>query len=146
MLFIFIFYGQTLDLGASPFLFMFAIAKTTFFRYAVRERKVGPSLFVNQYHRYCITDEKFPNFLEFSSYIYFFPSAIYGPCFQIKDYLNYIYGREEYQRINMRKESREAVVRIIVGYFLIALFYLLKYNKFLQFGMFKTYEYIYSIR
>lgn len=64
----FYFYGQTLDFGASSFLFMFAIAKITFFTYAVRERKVGPSHFINQYHRYCITDEKFPNFLEFLSY------------------------------------------------------------------------------
>jgi hypothetical protein len=81
-----IFYGQTLDFGASPFLFMFAIAKITFFTYAVRERNVNPAKFINQYHRYCITDENFPNYFEFLSYMYFFPSAIYGPCFQVKDY------------------------------------------------------------
>ena len=140
----FYFYGQTLDFGASPFLFMFAIAKITFFTYAVRERKVSPSHFVNQYHRYCITDEKFPNFLEFLSYIYFFPSAIYGPCFQIKDYLNYIYLREEYQRINYRRQFAEAFIRIGAGYGLIFLYYFLKYNTFWQFGMFKTYEFIAS--
>ena len=48
-IFHFIFYGQTLDFGASPFLFMFAIAKITFFTYAVRERKVSPIHFINQY-------------------------------------------------------------------------------------------------
>ena len=143
-IFHFIFYGQTLDFGASPFLFMFAIAKITFFTYAVRERKVSPIHFINQYHRYCITDEKFPNFLEFLSYIYFFPSAIYGPCFQIKDYLNYIYKREEYQRIKYGKELIQATIRIIVGYGLICLYYFFKYNSFLQLGIFKTYEYIAS--
>ena len=86
-IFHFYFYKQNLDFGASPFLFMFAIAKITFFTYAVRERNVNPAVFVNQYHRYCITEDKFPNYLEYLSYIYFFPSAIYGPCFQIKDYL-----------------------------------------------------------
>ena len=143
-IFHFVLYGQTLDFGASPFLFMFAIAKITFFTYAVRERNVNPASFINQYHRYCITGEKFPNFLEFLSYIYFFPSAIYGPCFQIKDYLNYIYSREEYKRIKYRKELIEATIRIIVGYGLIFLYYFFKYNSFLQLGIFKTYEYIAS--
>ena len=75
-IFHFYYYGQDLDFGASPFLFMFAIAKITFFTYAVRERNVSPAKFVNQYHRYCITDADFPNYLEFLSYTYFFPSAI----------------------------------------------------------------------
>jgi hypothetical protein len=101
-IFHFVFYGQTLDFGASPFLFMFAIAKITFFTYAVRERNVNPAKFINQYHRYCITDENFPNYFEFLSYMYFFPSAIYGPCFQIKDYLNYIYNRDEYIRMDIK--------------------------------------------
>lgn len=143
-IFHFIFYGQTLDFGASPFLFMFAIAKITFFTYAVRERNVSPIHFINQYHRYCIVGEKFPNFAEFLSYIYFFPSAIYGPSFQIKDYLNYIYGREEYQNINYRRQLLEAFIRIIVGYGLIVLYYVLKYSNLLQFGMFKVYQYIAS--
>ena len=143
-LFHFYFYGQTLDFGASPFLFMFAIAKITFFTYAVRERKVNPAKFINQYHRYCITDEKFPNYLEFLSYIYFFPSAIYGPCFQIRDYLNYIYNQEEYRRLNIRNEMKKGYIRIGVGYGLIALFYFLKYNTYMQFGIFKIYEYLAS--
>lgn len=138
------FYGQTLDFGASPFLFMFAIAKITFFTYAVRERKVNPSVFINQYHRYCITDEKFPNFLEFLSYIYFFPSAIYGPSFQIKDYLNYVYERDEYKHIKIKWQILQGTIRIIAGYGLIALYYFLKYNQFWQFGMFKIYEYLAS--
>ena len=125
-LFHLIYYGQNLDFGASPFLFMFAIAKITFFTYAVRERNVNPAQFVNQYHRYCITDEKFPNYLEFLSYIYFFPSAIYGPCFQIKDYLNYIYNREEYQRMDLKKEMKKGLIRILIGYALICLYYYLK--------------------
>ena len=144
----FYFYGQTLDFGGSPFLFMFAIAKITFFTYAVRERNVNPAVFVNQYHRYCITDEKFPNYLEFLSYIYFFPSAIYGPCFQIKDYLNYIYNKEEYLRLynkhNLKKQIGKGFVRILIGYGLISLYYFLKYNTWLQIGIFKTYEYLAS--
>ncbi len=143
-IFHFIFYGQTLDFGASPFLFMFAIAKITFFTYAVRERNVNPSKFINQYHRYCITDEKFPNYIEFLSYIYFFPSAIYGPCFQIKDYLNYIYNKEEYKRMNLKNELKKGFIRIGVGYGLIELYYFLKYNTYLQFGIFKIYEYLAS--
>jgi uncharacterized protein YegL len=143
-LFHFIYYGQTLDFGASPFLFMFAIAKITFFTYAVRERNVNPAHFINQYHRYCITDEKFPNYLEFLSYIYFFPSAIYGPCFQIKDYLNYIYNREEYQKMDLKNEVKKGFIRIGIGYALIALYYYLKYNTYFQFGIFKIYEYLAS--
>ena len=143
-IFHFIFYGQTLDFGASPFLFMFAIAKITFFTYAVRERNVNPSKFINQYHRYCITDQKFPNYIEFLSYIYFFPSAIYGPCFQIKDYLNYIYNNEEYKRMNLKNELKKGFIRINVGYGLIGLYYFLKYNTYLQFGIFKIYEYLAS--
>ena len=147
-IFHFWFYDQTLDFGASPFLFMFAIAKITFFTYAVRERKVSPARFVNQYHRYCITDANFPNYLEFLSYIYFFPSAIYGPCFQIKDYLNYINNREEYIRlynsINLKKQILKGTVRILIGYGLICLYYFLKYNTWFQFGIFKIYEYLAS--
>ena len=138
------YYGQTLDFGASPFLFMFAIAKITFFTYAVRERKVNPAKFINQYHRYCITDENFPNFIEFLSYIYFFPSAIYGPCFQIKDYLNYVYNKEEYRRMNIKNEIKKGVIRIVIGYGLITLYYFLKYNTYFQFGIFKIYEYLAS--
>ena len=136
-LFHFIFYGQTLDFGASPFLFMFAIAKITFFTYAVRERNVNPAKFVNQYHRYCITEEDFPNYIEFLSYIYFFPSAIYGPCFQIRDYLNYIYNKEEYVRMNKLKEIQKGFIRIVIGYGLIFTYYFLKYNTYLQWGIFK---------
>ena len=138
------YYGQNLDFGASPFLFMFAIAKITFFTYAVRERKVNPAKFINQYHRYCITDENFPNFVEFLSYIYFFPSAIYGPCFQIKDYLNYVYNKEEYRRMNIKNEIKKGVIRIVIGYGLITLYYFLKYNTYFQFGIFKIYEYLAS--
>ena len=143
-IFHFYYYGQNLDFGASPFLFMFAIAKITFFTYAVRERNVNPAKFINQYHRYCITDENFPNFIEFLSYTYFFPSAIYGPCFQIKDYLNYIYHREEYQRMNLRNEMKKGFIRVGVGYAAIALYYYLKYNTYFQFGIFKIYEYLAS--
>ena len=143
-LFHFYYYGQTLDFGASPFLFMFAIAKITFFTYAVRERNVNPAKFINQYHRYCITDENFPNYLEFLSYTYFFPSAIYGPCFQVKDYLNYIYGREEYQKMNLKNEIKKGFIRIGIGYASIALYYYLKYNTYFQFGIFKIYEYLAS--
>ena len=147
-IFHFIYYKQDLDFGASPFLFMFAIAKITFFTYAVRERKVNPARFVNQYHRYCITDEKFPNYLEFLSYIYFFPSAIYGPCFQIKDYLNYINNKEEYIRLydshNLKKQIAKGFARIGIGYGLILLYYFLKYNTWFQFGIFKKYEYLAS--
>ena len=143
-IFHFVFYGQTLDFGASPFLFMFAIAKITFFTYAVRERNVNPAKFINQYHRYCITDENFPNYFEFLSYMYFFPSAIYGPCFQIKDYLNYIYNRDEYIRMDIKKQMRNGFIRILIGYGLISLYYFLKYTTFFQFGIFKTYEYIAS--
>ena len=143
-IFHFVFYGQTLDFGASPFLFMFAIAKITFFTYAVRERNVNPAKFINQYHRYCITDENFPNYFEFLSYMYFFPSAIYGPCFQIKDYLNYIYNRDEYIRMDIKIQLRNGFIRILIGYGLISLYYFLKYTTFFQFGIFKTYEYIAS--
>ena len=143
-LFHFYYYGQTLDFGASSFLFMFAIAKITFFTYAVRERKVNPAKFVNQYHRYCITDEEFPNYVEFLSYIYFFPSAIYGPCFQIRDYLNYVYNKEEYVRMNKKKEIQKGFIRIVIGYGLIFTFYFLKYNTYLQWGIFKIYEYLAS--
>ncbi len=143
-IFHFIFYGQTLDFGASPFLFMFAIAKITFFTYVVRERNVNPAKFINQYHRYCITDEKFPNYLEFLSYIYFFPSAIYGPCFQIKDYLNYIFNKEEYLHVNIKKELQKGFIRVGIGYGLISLYYFLKYNTYFQFGIFKIYEYLAS--
>jgi hypothetical protein len=143
-IFHFYYYGQTLDFGASPFLFMFAIAKITFFTYAVRERKVNPAKFINQYHRYCITDENFPNFIEFLSYIYFFPSAIYGPCFQIKDYLNYVYNKEEYRRMNIKTEMKKGAIRIAIGYGLIVLYYFLKYNTYFQFGIFKIYEYLAS--
>ena len=139
-IFHFYFYGQTLDFGASPFLFMFAIAKITFFTYAVRERNVNPASFINQYHRYCITDKKIPSYLEYLSYIYFFPSAIYGPCFQIKDYLNYIYNNEEYKRMKLMNELLKGFIRIGVGYGLIALFYFCKYNTYFQFGIFKIYE------
>ncbi len=143
-IFHFIFYRQTLDFGASPFLFMYAIAKITFFTYAVRERNVNPASFINQYHRYCITDKKIPSYLEYLSYIYFFPSAIYGPCFQIKDYLNYIYNNEEYKRMNLMNELRKGFIRIAVGYGLIALFYFCKYYTYFQFGIFKIYEYLAS--
>jgi len=140
----FYFYNQTLDFGASPFLFMFAIAKITFFTYAVRERNVSDSKFINQYNRYCKTDKYFPNYLEFLSYIYFFPSAIYGPCFQIKDYLNYVYDRAEYQKMNIRKQIEYGCVRIIIGYSLISFYYFLKYSTNLQFSIFKVYEYLAS--
>ena len=143
-IFHFIYYGQDLDFGASPFLFMFAIAKITFFTYAVRERNVNPAKFVNQYHRYCITDENFPNYLEFLSYTYFFPSAIYGPCFQVKDYLNYIYNREEYKRMDLKKELRKGFIRVGIGYASISVYYYLKYNTYFQFGIFKIYEYLAS--
>jgi hypothetical protein len=143
-IFHFYYYGQDLDFGASPFLFMFAIAKITFFTYAVRERNVNPAKFVNQYHRYCITDADFPNYLEFLSYTYFFPSAIYGPCFQIKDYLNYIYNREEYKRMDLKKELRKGFIRVGIGYASISVYYYLKYNTYFQFGIFKIYEYLAS--
>ena len=147
-IFHFYFYKQNLDFGASPFLFMFAIAKITFFTYAVRERNVNPAVFVNQYHRYCITEDKFPNYLEYLSYIYFFPSAIYGPCFQIKDYLNYIYNKDEYLRLynskKLKTQISKGLTRILVGYGLISLYYFLKYNTWFQFGIFKIYEYLAS--
>ena len=147
-IFHFYFYRQTLDFGASPFLFMFAIAKITFFTYAVRERTVNPAVFVNQYHRYCITEDKFPSYLEYLSYIYFFPSAIYGPCFQIKDYLNYIYNKDEYLRLYNSKKLKiqmsKGFVRILIGYALISIYYFLKYNTWFQFGIYKIYEYLAS--
>lgn len=140
----FYFYNQKLDFGASPFLFMFAIAKITFFTYAVRERNVSDSKFINQYNRYCKTDKYFPDYLEFLSYIYFFPSAVYGPCFQIKDYLNYVYDRAEYQKMNIKKQIVYGCIRIAIGYSLISLYYFLKYSTNLQFSIFKVYEYLAS--
>jgi lysophospholipid acyltransferase len=62
--------------------------------------------------------EKFPSFVYFIGFIYFYPTSIIGPAFDFTDYMNFIFRRDIYK--NIPSTIRPALKSLLLGIFYIA--------------------------
>jgi hypothetical protein len=56
---------------------------------------------------------KLPSILEVFSYMYYFPSALMGPSFEFKDYIDYIYLTGDYKDLERKNSMKAGFIELV---------------------------------
>ena len=82
-------------------IYLIAVAKYSSFAFCYEDGGKDIKTMVNKHHK-----EKriidMPSFLEYSSYIYFYPTTIIGPFIEYKDFINFIDKKDCYQNLTSK--------------------------------------------
>ena len=99
-------------------IYMMSLAKYTAFAFAYDDGKKDIKDIKSAYHkRYRI--EKRPTFLEFASYIYFYPTSIVGPFIEYMDFINFIEEKDCYKDLKNKIGYifRQGFQKLLLGFF-----------------------------
>ena len=68
--------------------------------------------------------EKMPSFLEYASYIYFYPTTLVGPFIEFKDFINFIEEKDCYANLTskMKYILYQGIEKLLIALFFIVLF------------------------
>ena len=111
-------------------IYMVELAKFSAFAFSYDDGKKEPKEIISEYHRkYRI--EKMPSFLEYSAYIYFYPTSVVGPFINYMDFINFIEEKDCYK--DLRKKLgyifKQGLYKLFMAFFFIG-FYAIVGAKF----------------
>ena len=104
-------------------IYMMMVTKYTSFAFSYDDGKKDLKDIKSDYHKtYRI--EKMPSFLEYISYIYFYPTSVVGPSIQFNDFINWIEEKGCYKDLNNKKSYifMEGLKKLLSALFFIAFF------------------------
>ena len=82
-------------------IYMMSVSKYSSFAFSYDDGKKELKDIVNEHHRtYRI--KNMPTFLEYASYIYFYPTSVVGPYIEFRDFINFIEEKDCYQNLNSK--------------------------------------------
>ena len=82
-------------------IYLVAVAKYSSFAFCYEDGGKDINTMVNKHHKEKRIVEM-PSFLEYASYIYFYPTTIIGPFIEYKDFINFIDKKECYQNLTSK--------------------------------------------
>ena len=91
--------GWTIDDPTT--IYMMTLCKYTSIVFSYDDGKKDDKDIISQHHKKYKIVEK-PTFLEFCSYIYFYPTALLGPFIEYKDFINFIEEKDCYKDLNKK--------------------------------------------
>ena len=80
-------------------IYMISVTKYSSFAFSFADGNIDPKNIKSEHHK-AYRIEKTPSFLEFASYIYFYPTSIAGPFIEFKDFINFIEEKDCYNSLN----------------------------------------------
>jgi lysophospholipid acyltransferase len=108
-------------------IFMMIITKYTSFAFCYSDGAKDEKSFNKFTSKHCVRDF---SFLEYFSYIYFYPTSIMGPFFEFSDFRDFINREEDYTEIPLTKAIKEGTKRLLGGLLFACLYLVIKpYNS-----------------
>ena len=116
-----IYYYGRWDIRDPTSIYMMTLCKFCSFAFSFEDgEKNDKDIYNNTHKKYKI--KELPSFLEFLSYIYFYPTAIVGPSFDFIDFHNFIYLNKPYSNMNFVNNLIYGFLNIIVGFLFIGFY------------------------
>lgn len=104
-------------------IYMVDLTKYVAFAFSYDDGKKDLKDIKSEYHKKCRI-EKMPSFLEYISYIYFYPTTIIGPFINYKDFINFIEEKECYKDLKSKLNYifKQGLEKLFLGFFFIIFF------------------------
>ena len=125
------FYGRW-DIRDPTSIYMMTVCKFCSFTFSYEDGDKEDKDIYNSTHRKNKIKE-LPSFIEFLSYIYFYPTAIVGPSFDFIDFHNFIYLNNCYSNMNFLSNFLYGFLNIFIGLFIMGIYGLFNKNFLSEF-------------
>ena len=104
-------------------IYMMELTKYSAFAFSYDDGRKDPKDIKSQHHRKCRI-EKMPSFLEYSSYIYFYPTSIIGPFINYNDFINFIEEKDCYKDLKNKVGYifKQGLYKIFLAFFFIGFY------------------------
>jgi lysophospholipid acyltransferase len=104
-------------------IYMIMLTKYIAFAFCYNDGKTDPKNIKSEHHR-IHRIEKFPNFFEYASYIYFYPTAVVGPFIEFVDFINFIDEKECYTNLKTKINYifKEGLNKLLLALFFIGFY------------------------
>lgn len=102
-------------------IYMLSMCKFSFFAFSYEDGEKDDKDIYNAHHRRNKI-VKLPSFTEFFAYIYFFPTATYGPSIEYVDFIDFIYLNKHYKKMDKTKNIKLGILRVIIAFIIIGLY------------------------
>lgn len=104
-------------------IYMMTLAKYTDFAFSYDDGKLDPKTIRSEHHKMYLIKEM-PTFLEYASYIYFYPTSVIGPFCKYIDFINFIDEKECYKDLKTKKKYlfKKGLENILLALFFIAFY------------------------
>ena len=104
-------------------IYMIMLTKYIAFAFCYNDGKTDPKNIKSEHHR-IHRIEKIPNFFEYASYIYFYPTAVVGPFIEFVDFINFIDEKECYTNLKTKINYifKEGLNKLLLALFFIGFY------------------------
>jgi len=116
-----IYYYGRWDIRDPTSIYMMTVCKFCSFTFSYEDGDKDDKDIYNSTHKKNKIKE-LPSFIEFLSYIYFYPTAILGPSFDFMDFHNFIYLNDCYSNMDFLSNFLYGFFNIFIGLFFIGIY------------------------